>query len=83
MSVVCTYQDGDPPEHVERDEPLPSRHRRRQGGLLGHAAIGVAVAVAPLAGLQIHREGGRVVAPDELVAAHGRRALRHAAAPSR
>jgi hypothetical protein len=83
VSVVCTYQDGDAPEHVERDEPLPRRRRRRRGGLLGHAAIGVVVAVARRAGLQIHREGGRLVAPDELVAAHGHRAPRHAAAPSR
>ena len=66
--LQCTYQHGDPSEDVERDEPLP-RRRRRRGGPSG-ALRGSAAAAA---GLQIHREGGCVVAADALVAPHGAR----------
>ena len=74
--VCCTYQHGDPTEHVERDEALrPSRRRRRRRGRgRPAAALGVVVAAwrGGAAGLQIHGDGGsrRVVAADELVAPH-------------
>ena len=63
--VGGTYQHGDSPEDVERDEPLlPRRRRRRLGRRRGAAA----------AGLQIQRGARGVLAPDELVDAHpGRR----------
>jgi hypothetical protein len=82
--VVLTYQDGDPAEHVERDEalPVPGRRRRRRRRRRGreHAALGVAVARRGGAGLQIRGDGRRVVAADELVAPHRPRSRPPAAA---
>jgi hypothetical protein len=78
MRVVCTYQHGDPTEHVERDEALPSRRRRRSRR--GPAAFGVVVAWRGGASLQIHGDGRRVVAADELVAPHRPRSRPPAAA---
>jgi hypothetical protein len=80
MRVVLTYQDGDPAEHVERDEALPGRRRRRRRRGRGHAALGVAVARRGGAGLQIRGDGRRVVAADELVAPHRPRSRPPAAA---
>jgi len=81
--VCCTYQHGDPTEHVERDEALPSRRRRRRRGRGPAAALGVAVVAwrGGAAGLQIHGDGRRrVVAADELVAPHRPRSRPLAAA---
>lgn len=75
LCLWCTYQHGDPAEDVEGDEPLPRaalrRRRWRRPGLGRDAA---AVAAAAAAELEIWRAGRRgVVAPDELVPAHGAR----------
>ena len=55
MRVVLTYQHSDPTKHIERDEVLSGRRRRRQRG---STVVGVVVACRGGAGLQIHDAPG-------------------------
>jgi hypothetical protein len=68
-SVACAYQHGNPAEDVEGDEPMPRGGRRRGSGDRAGLEVG------PPAGAR------RVVAPDELVPAHGARRPPLPAAP--